>query len=85
MNRRQFRFIVLSCAALLLVALGVLVLRNFKEQQLAALQQLALRLVSEADQRIQNFHRISIRDGRKVWEISAREARYFEDKGIEIR
>ncbi len=32
-------------------------------------------------QRIQNFHRVKIEDGRKVWEVSAREARYREGDG----
>jgi LPS export ABC transporter protein LptC len=50
-------------------------LRTNAEFELA---QKALELVPDAAQRIKNFHRVQVRDGRKEWEIAAEEARYFE-------
>jgi LPS export ABC transporter protein LptC len=38
-------------------------------------------IVPEADQRMQNFRRVEVRDGKKIWEIAARQARYFEANG----
>lgn len=42
----------------------------------------AIELLPEVAQRIQDFHRVKIDDGRKVWEVSAKEARHFEDEGM---
>ena len=77
MSRRQLRFAVISCAVLLLIGVGYGVVQTVQEQQAQALQHTGLSLASKADQRIQNFRRVSIREGKKVWEIAAREARYF--------
>ncbi|MBI3801426.1 MAG: LPS export ABC transporter periplasmic protein LptC, partial [Deltaproteobacteria bacterium] len=38
-------------------------------------------IIPEADQRMQNFRRVQVRDGKKIWEIAARQARYFEANG----
>lgn len=84
MNRRQLRFAVGSGAVLLLVGVGYGVVRSVREQRAQALQHIGLNLASEADQRIQNFRRVSIREGKKVWEIAAREARYFEAEGTVV-
>lgn len=85
MNRRQLRFAVFFCAALLIVGVGYGVVRSVQEQRAQALQRSGLEPgVSEADQRIQNFRRVSIREGKKVWEIAAREARYFATKGTVV-
>jgi len=46
---------------------------------------LATRALPELLQRIRNFHRVITREGRKVLEVSAREASYFKnDKAIEV-
>ena len=36
-------------------------------------------LLPQVAQRIQNFRRIKVKDGRTVWEITADDAQYFED------
>jgi LPS export ABC transporter protein LptC len=38
-------------------------------------------VVPEVDQRMQDFRRVQVRDGKKIWEIAARQARYFEAEG----
>jgi len=35
-------------------------------------------------QRIQNFHRVKVDNGRKVWEVSAREAQYLENEEVVV-
>ena len=84
MNRRQIRFLAFSLAVLSLAAIGWMVVRTVREHRVKVLQHLALRLLTGADQRIQNFHRVSMRDGMKVWEIAAREARYFKKEGMVV-
>jgi LPS export ABC transporter protein LptC len=75
---------MISCAGLLLVGIGYGVVRSVQKQQAQTLQHMRLNPMSEVDQRIQNFRRVSIREGKKVWEIAAREARYFEAESIVI-
>jgi LPS export ABC transporter protein LptC len=47
-----------------------------RESELAPLVQ---DVAPEAAQRMQNFRRAKIRDGKKVWELAARQARYSQD------
>lgn len=37
-----------------------------------------------AEVRLQQFHRVEVKDGRPSWEITAKEARYFPDEGITL-
>jgi LPS export ABC transporter protein LptC len=78
--KSRVRLLVILSAILLLVALAGLVGRALWQQGQARLAQQAIELLPEVAQRIQDFHRVFVRDGRKVWEIAAREARYFEDE-----
>lgn len=39
-------------------------------------------VLPDVSQRIQNFHRVKVEDGRKVWEVQAREAQYREGEGV---
>ena len=38
-------------------------------------------MLADVSQRIQDFRRIKVKDGRKVWELTAKDAQYFEDQG----
>jgi LPS export ABC transporter protein LptC len=38
-------------------------------------------LRADVSQRIKEFRRVKVKDGRTVWELTAREAEYFEDQG----
>jgi len=40
---------------------------------------LGAELLPQVAQRIQNFRRVKVKDGRTVWEITADDAQYFED------
>jgi len=49
-------------------------------QSRAELDEKALDLLPAVAQRIEDFHRVQVRDGRKEREIVAREARYFDER-----
>jgi len=40
----------------------------------------ALQIVPDAAQRLQDFHRVKLENGRLAWELRAREAQYFEEE-----
>lgn len=73
--------VVVSLVLVLAIGAGLLA-RNYWQQRKAELALDMIELLPEVAQRIQNFHRVKIDNGRKVWEVSAKEARYFEDEGV---
>jgi LPS export ABC transporter protein LptC len=85
MSRRAWRYLI---AAVLVTALGALAFGVSRRSSIPEILQpsfLATRALPELLQRIRNFHRVITREGRKVLEVSAREASYFKnDKAIEI-
>jgi LPS export ABC transporter protein LptC len=85
MSRRAWRFLI---AAVLVAALGALAFGVSRRTSIPEILQpsfLATQALPELLQRIRNFHRVITREGRKVLEVSAREASYFKnDKAIEI-
>jgi LPS export ABC transporter protein LptC len=83
-NRRVWRWLL---GAVLVVAVGgvALSIRNSGVPDLLEPSFLATQALPELLQRIRNFHRVITREGRKVLEVSAREASYYKnDKAIEI-
>lgn len=41
-----------------------------------------IEVLPDVSQRIQNFHRVKVENGRKVWEVRARDAQYKEGEGV---
>jgi LPS export ABC transporter protein LptC len=84
-SRRAWRFLI---ATILVAALGALAFGVGRRAGVPDILQpsfLATQALPELLQRIRNFHRVITREGRKVLEVSAREASYFKnDKAIEI-
>jgi LPS export ABC transporter protein LptC len=78
--RARLRIIVFVALFVLLGGMAVLVRSTLRTNAEFELAQRALELVPDAAQRIKNFHRVQVRDGRKEWEIAAEEARYFESE-----
>lgn len=78
--KARLRIAVFLAIVVLLGGMGLLVRRVLMTNTEFELAQKALELVPDAAQRIQNFHRVQVRDGRKQWEIAAAEARYFDDE-----
>lgn len=82
--RARLRLLVVAVILALLGGGGFLLARSFVSQRKADLGRAALDLLPEVAQRIVDFRRVKVDDGRKVWEIAAREARYFDDEGLVV-
>lgn len=84
--RSRLRLLV---GAALVAALGMgawLLASEMTRQRLAGRGRELIDVLPGVAQRIQNFHRVKIVDGRKVWELSASEAQYREgDSTIRVR
>lgn len=83
MNRAQLRFALGVTIVLLLAVAGYYLIVNLslQRQRQAVIQRLAPDLEPEADHRMQNFRRVKVHNGQKIWEIAARQARYFSESG----
>jgi LPS export ABC transporter protein LptC len=60
-------------------AVGVQLARSQWAQHLRSLRTRELDFLPQVSQRIQNFRRVKMEGDRKVWEVAAREAQYFEE------
>lgn len=82
MSREQARFIIALVVVVSLAVVGYYVAASLRAQRQQELDitKWAMDVVPEAAQRMQNFRRAKIRDGKKVWEIAARQARYSQEK-----
>lgn len=81
MDRNQIRFVLGISVLVVIVVLGYLGARL--RQDVETRQMLDEIAASTEDgavsQRMSEFRRIKMKDGRKVWEIAARQARYLAD------
>ncbi|MEA2627496.1 MAG: hypothetical protein QOD06_3541 [Candidatus Binatota bacterium] len=81
-RRRKIRWALAVVVSLCLGGIGYQVYRNVAAQGEKSIDGTALDgMLPEAVQWIQDFHRIEIKDGRKVWEVEGDEAQYLEDTG----
>lgn len=83
MSREQLRFVLALAVTASLLVVAYSVMSSFRVQKAneEEIRRLAEDVVPEVAQRMQNFRRAKIRDGRKVWEIAARQARYSQENG----
>ena len=77
MRRTQVRLLVGTLVAASLVWIGYRVTDTVSRRRDVVGS--ALRILPEAAQRLQDFHRVKLENGRMVWELRAREAQLFED------
>jgi LPS export ABC transporter protein LptC len=68
----------------LLAAGGWLLQRDFAARRRAEHIRPVIDVLPNVSQRIQNFHRVKVDNGRKVWEVSAREAQYLETEQMVV-
>lgn len=61
-------------------AVGVQLVRSQWAQHLRSLRTRELDFLPQVAQRIQNFRRVKMDGDKKVWEVAAREAQYFEEE-----
>lgn len=82
--RTRARALVVALVVLLLATGGGLLARHLWKQRKGDLARQALDLLPNVAQRIRDFHRVKVDNGRKVWEVAATEARYYEDEGMVV-
>jgi len=78
MQRTQLRLIVVTLAVASLAWIGYRVADTLTNRRQPAVGG-ALRLLPEAAQRLHEFRRVKLEHGHTVWQLSAREAQYFEE------
>src|SRR3990172_1935015 len=84
--RKRLHLIVMASVTLLLASVALLVGRSLWQQRKRDLMQHAVELLPGVSQHIQDFGRVKVQDGRKVWEVAATDAQYFdEDKTVVVR
>jgi LPS export ABC transporter protein LptC len=80
--KTRLRLAVIASLVVVLAGGGWLLARNAMARREADLKRATVDLLPNVAQRIQNFHRVKIDKGRKVWEVSAREAQYLEKEEL---
>jgi LPS export ABC transporter protein LptC len=78
MRRTRLRAALLIAVAAALGGIGYLVSRSMAVRRADPLRALGTDFLPEVAQRIQNFRRVKVERGRTVWEITAKDAQYFE-------
>jgi LPS export ABC transporter protein LptC len=78
-TRRRVRALVGITLVAIVGAVGVQLARSQWAQHLRSLRTRELDFLPQVAQRIQNFRRVKMQGDRKVWEVAAREAQYYEE------
>src|SRR5262245_45048941 len=78
-SRRRVRTLLGLILVLAVGAVGVQLVRSQWAQHLRSLRTRELDFLPQVAQRIQNFRRVKMEGDRKVWEVAAREAQYYEE------
>jgi LPS export ABC transporter protein LptC len=78
MRRTRLRAALLVVVGAALAGIGYLVSRNVVSHRVRTLRDLGKDFLPQVAQRIQNFRRVKVENGRTVWEITAKDAQYFE-------
>lgn len=82
--RRRLRWLVMGVLVVVLAAGAWLLQRGYAARQRAQQTRPIIDALPNVAQRIQNFHRVKVENGRKVWEVSAREAQYLEEEQLVV-
>jgi LPS export ABC transporter protein LptC len=82
--RKRARRVILFVVVLLLASGAWLLGRVMWERRSQDLAQQAIDLLPQVAQRIKDFHRVKVDDGRKVWEVAAKEAQYFQEDQLVV-
>ena len=77
--RKGLRRTVVLIVLVLIGGVGVLVGHSMWQQRQHSGVPAGFELIPGVSQHIQDFHRVKVHNGRQVWEISAKDARYFKD------
>lgn len=82
--RTRLRWLVVALLVVVLAAGAWLLQRSFVARRRADQARTIVDVLPNVAQRIQNFHRVKVDNGRKVWEVSAREAQYVESEEVVV-
>ena len=82
--RTRLRWLVVALLVIVLASGAWLVQRGFVARRRADQARVIPELLPNVAQRIENFHRVKVENGRKVWEVSAREAQYLESEDVVV-
>jgi len=82
--RNRLRLVVVALVVALVGGVGFLVGRSLWQQRKQDLVRQSLEFLPGVSQHIQDFHRVKVQDGRKVWEVAAQDAQYFEEDKIVV-
>lgn len=82
--RARLRILLVVLVFLLLAGGSAILARELWRQRNMDLRQQAFDLLPRVAQRIRDFHRVKVDDGRKVWEVSAKEAQYYDDEEVVV-
>jgi LPS export ABC transporter protein LptC len=77
--RKYLRIILVLAFLTGLGSVGALVARSMWQQHRKELLLTGLEILPGVSQHIQDFRRVKMKDGRKVWEVAAADARYFDE------
>ena len=82
MNRGQIRFAIAVVVLFLLagVSYRLMVTMHQQRETEAKVKEIAPDLTTTTEQRMKDFRRTKVRDGKKVWEIVALQARYSQER-----
>ena len=81
MRRSRLRAGLLFLVVVAAAGIGYLVSRNVAARRVDLIRELGEDFLPQVAQRIQNFRRVKVENGRTVWQITAKEAQYFEKRG----
>lgn len=82
--RTRLRWLGVALLVVVLAAGAWLLQRDFAARRRAEQTRVIVDVLPNVAQRIQNFHRVKVDNGRKVWEVSAREAQYLEGEEMVV-
>jgi len=80
MGRRGVQGLLMLVVVVTLAGLGWQSWRSARRSRFRAVDAVVRDLVPNVTQHIREFRRVKMKDGRPVWSVEAREARYFEEE-----
>ena len=75
MNRMRLRMVLVLVLCVSFGSLAFFLGRSMLEQQVEVTRSSMPEMAENIEQRIQGFHRVNVRDGTKVWDLRATQAR----------
>lgn len=82
--RRSLRFAIVALTLVLVGTVAGLVARSLWEQKRGELLSAGVELIPGVAQHIQNFRRVKVKEGRKMWEVAATDAQLFEADNVVV-